>query len=132
MSSECTGPLAGVKVLEFGSIITASWAEGLIADQGIAIARGAQLIEFADGWGQAEAIAAIEREDVPYHLHELPEHPHIAAMQVFAEVEHPQTVQIRQPLATAVFCGAPNGAPGCAPSLGEHNDQLLAALAESS
>ena len=34
MSQQDRGPLAGIRVLEFGSAITASWAAGILADQG--------------------------------------------------------------------------------------------------
>ncbi|MCZ6828096.1 MAG: CaiB/BaiF CoA-transferase family protein [Gammaproteobacteria bacterium] len=77
----------------------------------------------------AEAIAALEAEDVPcaaaLHLADLPQHPQMQANESFAEINHPQAGTIIEPNNPPNFSGTPSpGLRACA-SLGQHTDEIL-------
>ncbi|MEC7664415.1 MAG: CoA transferase, partial [Pseudomonadota bacterium] len=59
---------------------------------------------------------------------EVLEHPQIAANELLAEYEHPVAGRIRQPRPAARFDQTPSAIRRHAPSLGEHNAELLEEL----
>jgi len=93
-----------------------------------------------------EALLALcLRLDIPatrlYAIDELPEHPHLKAVGLFQEVDHPTEGRIRTIRPAARFGRTPAQLSRPAPSLGQHTDEVLresgltdtdiAALAES-
>ena len=80
----------------------------------------------------AEAIAALEAEDVPcaqaLELSDLPEHPQVRATEVFQHIQHPLGGAMLEPGNPPAYSGSPNDALRPAPQLGEHSRDILAEL----
>jgi formyl-CoA transferase len=78
----------------------------------------------------AEWLALCDEIDVPcapiYTLDDLPEHPHLQAVQLFEQAEHPTEGPIRQIRPTALFSQTPVRIRQPAPSLGQHTAEVLA------
>ena len=52
-------------------------------------------------------------------------HPHIAALELLEEYDHPQAGRLRQARNAARFSGTPAGIRRPAPALGEHTEEVL-------
>ncbi|HKT99427.1 MAG TPA: CoA transferase [Paraburkholderia sp.] len=78
----------------------------------------------------AEWIAICEEIDVPcapiYALDDLPEHPHLKAVGLFEEDEHPTEGKIRQTRPVAKFSETPTRIRSFAPTVGQHTQEVLA------
>ena len=78
----------------------------------------------------AEWLTICDQIDVPcspiYALDELPAHPHLQAVQLFEESEHPTEGPIRQIRPTALFSRTPTQVRSFAPTLGQHTAEVLA------
>ncbi len=76
-----------------------------------------------------EGIAKLEAEDVPcapaMRLQDLPQHPHVEAIQTFYEREHPQMGTVREPRQAARFQTTPAGLGRHCANLGQHSDAIL-------
>jgi formyl-CoA transferase len=70
--------------------------------------------------------------DIPatkiYRLDELPEHPHLKAVEFFQEYQHPMVGKIRQIRPTTRFSATPLSIYRHAPMLGEQTDEVRAEL----
>lgn len=77
----------------------------------------------------AEWMAICNEADVPctpiYALDQLPQHPHLRAVGLFEEVEHPSEGRIRQIRPTARFSRTPVRVRRHAPLLGENTAEVL-------
>jgi formyl-CoA transferase len=77
----------------------------------------------------AEWMAICERLDIPatpiYMLDELPEHPHLKAVGLVEEAEHPTEGAIRQVRPTALFSATPANVYRQAPVIGQHTVEVL-------
>ena len=77
----------------------------------------------------AEAIAALEAEDVPcavaMHLSDLPQHPQMQANESFAEISNPQAGTIIEPNNPPNFEGTPSPDLRTCASVGQHTDEIL-------
>jgi crotonobetainyl-CoA:carnitine CoA-transferase CaiB-like acyl-CoA transferase len=69
------------------------------------------------------------RIDVPHtgfaKLSEVMEQPHLKAVGLFQELDHPSEGKIRQARPPARFSGSPAGVHRLAPGLGEHTREVL-------
>ena len=69
------------------------------------------------------------RIDVPHtgfaKLNEVMEQPHLKAVGLFQELDHPSEGKIRQARPPARFSGSPAGVHRLAPRLGEHTREVL-------
>lgn len=76
-----------------------------------------------------EWISICSELDIPvtriYALEELPEHPHLKAVDFFQESDHPSVGQIRQFRPSVRFSATPVGIYKHAPELGEHTQEIL-------
>jgi len=77
----------------------------------------------------AEWIAICTKVDVPcapiYAFNDLPSHPHLKAVGLFEEVEHPTEGRIRQIRPAARFMATPVRVRRHAPAIGEHTAEVL-------
>jgi crotonobetainyl-CoA:carnitine CoA-transferase CaiB-like acyl-CoA transferase len=80
----------------------------------------------------AEAMARLEEQRVPCGVvlspAELSDDPHVQAVGMLREFEHPVTGRTRLPRHPARFGATPAELGGPSPSLGEHTDEILAEL----
>ena len=58
-------------------------------------------------------------------MSEVAEQPHLKAVEMFPEVEHPSEGRIRQARPPARFSGSPASVRRLAPRLGEHTREVL-------
>ncbi len=74
----------------------------------------------------------IAEHDVPGSkittLDELPDHPQVVHNEVFVERDHPQAGRIREPRPAARMSATPQQVSEHAPALGQHSDEVVAAL----
>ncbi|HEV2335596.1 MAG TPA: CoA transferase [Stellaceae bacterium] len=81
------------------------------------------------GRPSAEWLERLTRADVPcapvLTRSEVIHHPHVQAMGIVEEVEHPQAGRLRQARNAARFSGTPTSIRRSAPALGEHTDEIL-------
>jgi formyl-CoA transferase len=77
-------------------------------------------------------IGFCQRLDIPatpiYALEQLPEHPHLKAVNLFQKVSHPSEGDIVQVRPTLKFSQSPASVQRPAPRLGEHSLELLLEL----
>ena len=77
----------------------------------------------------AEWMALCERLDIPatpiYALDNLPSHPHLKAVGLFEERQHPTEGPIRQVRPTARFSATPSKIYRDAPTVGQHTSEIL-------
>jgi crotonobetainyl-CoA:carnitine CoA-transferase CaiB-like acyl-CoA transferase len=87
------------------------------------------------GRPSAEWLERLTRADVPcapvLTRSEVIRHPHVQAMGIVAEVEHPKAGRLRQARAAARFSATPTDLRRPAPALGEHSEEILAELGYS-
>ncbi len=90
------------------------------------------LLEAAANTKLADFEQRIAEHDVPGSkittLDELPEHPQVVHNEVFVERDHPQAGRIREPRPAARMSATPQQVSGHAPALGQHSDEVVAAL----
>ena len=83
----------------------------------------------ANSMTTAEAIAALEAEDVPcaaaLHLSDLPQHPQMQANESFAEISNPQAGTIIEPNNPPNFEGTPSPELRTCAGVGEHTEEIL-------
>jgi len=83
----------------------------------------------------AEWLDRLTKADVPcapvLTRNEVIRHPHVQAMEIVEEVEHPQAGHLRQARNAARFSGTPAAIRRPAPALGEHTADILAELGYS-
>ncbi len=79
-----------------------------------------------------EAIAQLEAEDVPCGIalrsDELPDDPHVKAIGMLEESDHPVVGRVRQPRHPNQFERTPAKTGGPSPALGQHTDEVLGEL----
>ena len=80
----------------------------------------------------AEWMAICGKLDIPatpiYALDDLPEHPHLKAVGLLAEAEHPSEGRMRYVAPPTKFADSPASVRRQAPRLGEHTAEILAEL----
>jgi crotonobetainyl-CoA:carnitine CoA-transferase CaiB-like acyl-CoA transferase len=80
----------------------------------------------------AEWMAICERLDVPatpiYALDDLPSHPHLKAVGLFEEADHPTEGRVRYVRPPTKFAATPASVRSLAPSQGQHTDEVLREL----
>ncbi|HVC55314.1 MAG TPA: CoA transferase [Stellaceae bacterium] len=84
------------------------------------------------GRSSAEWLDRLTNEDVPcapvLTRNEVIRHPHVKAMAIVEEVEHPKAGRLRQARSAARFSGTPAEIRLPAPALGQHTDEILGEL----
>jgi len=84
------------------------------------------------GRPSGEWLDRLTKEDVPsapvLTRNQVIRHPHVQAMAIVEEVEHPAAGHLRQARAAARFSGTPAGIRRPAPALGEHTNEILREL----
>jgi len=84
------------------------------------------------GRPSAEWLDRLTKADVPcapvLTRNQVIRHPHVAAMEIVEEVEHPKAGRLRQARNAARFSKTPAAIRRPAPTLGEHTDEILAEL----
>jgi crotonobetainyl-CoA:carnitine CoA-transferase CaiB-like acyl-CoA transferase len=87
------------------------------------------------GRPSAEWLDRLTKADVPcapvLTRNQVIRHPHVAAMEIVEEIEHPAAGRLRQARPAARFSGTPAGIRLPAPALAEHTDAILAELGYS-
>jgi len=87
------------------------------------------------GRRSAEWLDRLTRADVPcapvLTRNEVIRHPHVEAMQIVEEYQHPGAGRLRQARSAARFSQTPAAIRCAAPALGEHTDEILAELGYS-
>jgi crotonobetainyl-CoA:carnitine CoA-transferase CaiB-like acyl-CoA transferase len=82
------------------------------------------------GRPSAEWLERLTRADVPcapvLTRNEVICHPHVAAMEIVEEYEHPEAGRLRQARPAARFSRTPAAIRLAAPALGQHTDEILA------
>ncbi len=77
----------------------------------------------------AQWMALCDSLDIPaadvYRLDDLPSHPHLAAVGLFQDSEHPVAGRIREVRPTVRFSATPAALRMPAPALGQHTDEVL-------
>lgn len=77
----------------------------------------------------AEWMALCEKLDIPatpiYALDDLPAHPHLKAVGLFEDAQHPTEGPIRQLRPTARFAATPTRVYRQAPTVGQHTSEIL-------
>jgi len=88
-----------------------------------------------DAYGSFTTIELCERfeaEDVPYSQinlrDEIIDDPQVQAMQALWTYEHPRAGEVRTPRPPAQFSDTPSNIHAHTPTLGEHNEKILAEL----
>jgi crotonobetainyl-CoA:carnitine CoA-transferase CaiB-like acyl-CoA transferase len=81
------------------------------------------------GRPSAEWLDRLTRADVPcgpvLSRNQMIRHPHVQAMEIVEEYEHPKAARLRQSRAAARFSATPPSIRRGAPALGEHTDEIL-------
>jgi crotonobetainyl-CoA:carnitine CoA-transferase CaiB-like acyl-CoA transferase len=81
------------------------------------------------GRTSAEWLERLTKADVPcgpvLTRNQMIRHPHIAALELLEEYDHPQAGRLRQARNAARFAGTPASIRGPAPVLGQHTDEVL-------
>ncbi len=89
----------------------------------------AELAQIAVTRTTAEWMALCEELDIPatpiYALDDLPEHPHLKAVELFQTAEHPSEGPIRYVRPTTLFESTPAAVRRQAPTLGQHSSEIL-------
>jgi crotonobetainyl-CoA:carnitine CoA-transferase CaiB-like acyl-CoA transferase len=84
------------------------------------------------GRTSAEWLKRLTKADVPcgpvLTRNQMIRHPHIAALELLAEYDHPTAGRLRQARSAARFSGTPASIRRPAPALGEHTAEILAEL----
>ena len=82
------------------------------------------------GRSSAEWLDRLTRADVPcapvLTRNKVIQHPHVRAMEIIEEYDHPAAGRLRQARSAARFSGTPAAIRRPAPALGEHTDEILA------
>jgi crotonobetainyl-CoA:carnitine CoA-transferase CaiB-like acyl-CoA transferase len=96
----------------------------------------ARMREVAPTRTTAEWEAILVKIDVPHtgfaKLAEISEQPHLKAVGMFPEIDHPTEGKIRQARPSARFSGTPAGIHRMPPQLGEHTREVLSEVGFSS
>ncbi|MEX1217487.1 MAG: CoA transferase, partial [Acidimicrobiales bacterium] len=83
----------------------------------------------------AEISQRMENLKVPFALvvapKDLPNDPHVIAIGLFEEFDHPVAGRVRQPRHPARFLGTPATLQTVSPGLGEHTDQILTEIGKA-
>ena len=58
-------------------------------------------------------------------------HPHVAALEIVEQYDHPEAGRLRQARAAARFSATPAAIRSGAPALGEHTDEVLGEIGYS-
>jgi len=89
----------------------------------------AHLAEIAPSRTNAEWMALCDELDIPatpiYRVDDLPGHPHMQAVGLFEDLEHPVAGPIRQVRPTTLFSATPCNVHRQVPTVGEHTAEVL-------
>ena len=83
----------------------------------------------------AEWLDKLTKTDVPcapvLTRNEVIRHPHVAALEIVEQYDHPEAGRLRQARAAARFSATPTAIRSGAPALGEHTDEVLGEIGYS-